>query len=763
MTGGSQERKTRAQWESAEFKRVIIEIEGIAEGIVIYDHNLRYQAWNSVMEQLTGLTSDQVLGVHAPSLFPDILAAGRDEMINRALEGETIHSPDFLYSSPAKDKEIWLSSVYAPYRNSAGDIIGVIGLMRDVTERRQTEQALRESEERNRYLSDLAFEGIVIHQNFIVVEANATFVRLTGHESLESVIGLNVLSFVTPGFADRVRNSVSQEREESYAVDIQRKDGSIFSGELNIRKTFYKGEEARVVALRDITEQKKAEQALIREKERFRGLVEESPFGVSMIGSDGRYKYINPKFSELFGYTLEDIPSGREWFHQAFPDSGYRHKVIASWVRYLVQYRDRKLGALTYEVTCKDGTERSIHFRPVAMGTGDFLVIYEDLTEKRRLEAQLSQSEKLEAVGTLAGGIAHDFNNLLMGIQGYTSILQHHLGADARNQEILDQVQELVQSGADLTRQLLGFARSGEYEIKTTDLNEILIKSSNMFGRARKEITIVRNPQKPLWTADVDRSQIEQVLLNLYVNAGHAMPKGGQLYLATENVVISETAARMLPIQSGNYVCITVADNGVGMDEKTRQRIFEPFFTTREMGRGTGLGLASAYGIIQGHGGMIDVESEKGRGTTFRIYLRASKREISREERPAEEIAMGHETLLLVDDEEINVQVVREILEMFGYEVFVARNGQEAVDLFAEKKTVIDLVILDMIMPGMGGGDTFDALKKIAPDVKVILSSGYSLHGEASRIMGRGCSAFIQKPFQARDLSQKLREVLDKK
>ncbi|SEM20558.1 PAS domain S-box-containing protein [Syntrophus gentianae] len=746
---------------AAEFNSTII--EGLAEGIVIYDRNLCYLAWNPFMERLTGLTSDQVVGVHAPSLFPHIYANGLDVLIKQALTGETATSPDFSCIPSPKAAERWLSALYAPYRNASGEIIGVVGLLRDVTERRWTEQALRDSEEKIRSLSELAVEGIVIHREGVILEANATLARLLGYESPEAVAGRNVLSFVAPPFVEMASRKIRVGKNGIYHVDIQRNDGSIFPAEFNVREMLYRGKAARVVAIRDLSEHQRNAEALLREKERFRSFIEESPFGVTVIGSDGRYQYINPKFTELFGYSLEDVPTGREWFRKAHPDPDYRHRIIAQWKNYVLNLRHEGTPLLTFEVTCKDGSEKSIQYRPIAMATGEFLIMYEDFTERKRLEEQLRQSEKLEAIGTLAGGIAHDFNNLLMGIQGYTSILQHSLGTGHRDYEKLNSIQKLIQSGSDLTQQLLGFARGGKYEIKPTDLNDILIKSSNMFGRTRRDIVISCDLEEPLWLVEADRSQIEQVLLNLYVNAGQAMPGGGRLNLATKNVVPDDDPFLPASREPGNYVCVTVTDTGVGMDEKTRQRIFEPFFTTREMKRGTGLGLASAYGIIQGHGGSIEVDSEIGRGTTFRIYLPASDKEIPGTVRPVADVAKGHETILLVDDEEINIEVVSEILEMLGYSVFTAQSGQDAVHFYQSKKDTVDLVLLDMIMPGMGGGDTFDALKEIDPGVKVILSSGYSLHGEASRIMERGCSAFIQKPFRIEELSGKLEEVLGRK
>jgi PAS domain S-box-containing protein len=643
--------------------------------------------------------------------------------------------------------------------------------VRDISDKKWAEEALRMAEARYRHLFENAMMGIF--QSTLdgqLMDANQALAAILGFSSPEDLISsvkdMGRQLYVDPEQRKHlIRLLEEQGIVQGLVMNFYRKDKSKIWVSMNIRMV--RNSQGHILHLQgiveDITERKSAEDALIREKERFRVLVEESPFGVSMIGSDGRYKYINPKFSEMFGYTLEDISTGREWFRKAYPDPEYRCRVIASWMQYVMNRRYEKYPLLTFEVTCKDGTTKSVQFRPVAMGTGDFLMIYEDFTERRRLEEQLRQSEKLEAIGTLAGGIAHDFNNLLMGIQGYTSILQLSLDSYHPDYEKLDKIQALTQSGSDLTRQLLGFARGGKYEVKPADLNDILIATSTMFGRTRKEITIHRDLQEPLWTVEVDRSQIEQVLLNLYVNAGQAMPGGGQLYLGTKNVVANESSVGFAPVEPGNYVCITVKDTGVGMDEKTRQRIFEPFFTTREMRRGTGLGLASAYGIIQGHGGWIDVDSEKGSGTTFSIHLPASGKEIETAQKSAEDVARGNETVLLVDDEDINIDVVREILEILGYDVIVAKSGQEAVSLYKEKRDFIDLVILDMIMPGMGGGDTFDALKNIDSGVKVILSSGYSLHGEASRIMERGCAAFIQKPYRIQDLSEKLREVLDKK
>jgi CheY-like chemotaxis protein len=285
-----------------------------------------------------------------------------------------------------------------------------------------------------------------------------------------------------------------------------------------------------------------------------------------------------------------------------------------------------------------------------------------------------------------------------------------------------------------------------------------------MFGRTKKEITIHAKYQEDLWAVKADPGQMEQVLLNLYVNAWQAMPGGGDLFLETENVTLDESYVKPFSIEPGRYVKLSITDTGVGMDKATQERIFDPFFTTKEMGRGTGLGLASAYGIMKNHGGFIKVSSKKGDGSTFNIYLPASESDVSGETSEAsEDVRHGHETLLLVDDEEMLTEVGKEMLNALGYTVLIAEGGRKAVEIFRKKRDEIDLVILDMIMLGMGGGDTYDRLKEINPDIKVLLSSGYSINGQAKEILDRGCDGFIQKPFNLEQLSQKLREVLGKK
>jgi len=381
--------------------------------------------------------------------------------------------------------------------------------------------------------------------------------------------------------------------------------------------------------------------------------------------------------------------------------------------------------------------------------------------EKKQLESQLIHSQKMEAVGTLAGGIAHDFNNLLMGIQGYVSLMRLQTKPEDPNHEYIQGIENAVMNAANLTNQLLGFARKGKYTLRQTSLNRIVENSTRMFTRTRKEIVTHINLQDKIWSVKVDQGQIEQVLINLYLNAWHAMPDGGDIYIQTENVFLSQNYCRPFDVPGGNYVKVSVTDTGTGISDDIIERIFEPFFTTKDVGKGTGLGLASAYGIIKNHNGIIRVYSEIGNGTTFNIYLPASDEEIAKDTLINSEMLKGNEKILLVDDEKGTIQVEELMLKKLGYTVLPALSGQEALQLYQDNMIGLDLVALDMIMPEMNGKDTYEALKKINPKVKVLLVSGYSLNRQIEELMEKGCNGFIQKPFDIIQLSQKIREVLE--
>ena len=383
--------------------------------------------------------------------------------------------------------------------------------------------------------------------------------------------------------------------------------------------------------------------------------------------------------------------------------------------------------------------------------------------EKKKLESQLKYTQRMKSLSTLAGGMAHNFNNLLMGIQGNASLVLFETDSAHPSYKRLKNIEKQVQTGSKLTGQLLGYAREGGYEVKSINVNQVVKETSKTFGTTIKDIRVYQDFAKDLWGIKADQGQIEQVLLNLYVNASDAMPGGGDLFLKTMNVTDKDMKNKPYEVEPGNYVFLSVTDTGTGMDKETMERIFEPFFTTKGMSKSTGLGLASVYGIIKAHGGYIDVYSERGHGTTFEIYLPASKKEETKEKEAATEVLDGKKTILLVDDEDVIIDVCKEILKALGYKVLIASGGIKALEIYKKNKDKINIVILDMIMPGVGGGEAYDRMKEINPDIKVLLSSGYSIDGQAADILKRGCNGFIQKPFNMKQLAEKIREILDKK
>jgi PAS domain S-box-containing protein len=384
-----------------------------------------------------------------------------------------------------------------------------------------------------------------------------------------------------------------------------------------------------------------------------------------------------------------------------------------------------------------------------------------DITERKRLEDQLALAQRMDSIGRLAGGVAHDFNNILLGIQGRTSLMLADVLPAHPFAEHLKGIETYVKSAAQLTGQLLGFARGGKYEVQVTDLNRLISENLAMFGRTRKELRINSTFQEDLWPAEVDRGQINQVFLNLFVNAWEAMPHGGELTVTTENRRVAKAVGCQHGVAAGRFVEVTVTDTGGGMSEATRQRVFDPFFTTKTGGKGTGLGLASAYGIVKSHQGFITVESQPGRGARFSVFLPVVDKPLKMETERSGPAVNGTETILLVDDEKMVIDVGGRLLQKLGYQVLTAQSARNAVDLYTANRDRIDCVILDMVMPDRDGGWTFDRLKAVDGNVKVLLASGYSRDGQAVDILNRGCSGFIQKPFTLQELSVKIRSVLD--
>jgi PAS domain S-box-containing protein len=503
----------------------------------------------------------------------------------------------------------------------------------------------------------------------------------------------------------------------------------------------------------EITEREKTQEALRQSEEKYRLLIENASDAIFIVQEDF-ITYANPHTLELFEYTMEEL----------------MQKPVASFLIAEGKKRESGIkstyGIESFKLINKKTEELSleVHIVDIIWKNKEASLYFgRDVTDQEKMEAQLHQAQKMEAIGTLAGGLAHDFNNLLMGIEGNTSLMLLQIPDHHPHYDRLKNIEHYVTSGAEITSQLLGFARGGKYEVKPISINNLIEKSAYMFGRTKKEITIHKNFAKDIWAVEADRGQMEQVLLNLFVNSWQAMPGGGNLYLLTANKEVDESMATIHGIKPGHYVKISVTDDGSGMDEETQRRLFDPFFTTKERSRGTGLGLPSAYGIVKNHGGVITVYSEKGRGTTFNLYLPASGKEVSEDMIIEDTMLAGKETILFVDDEEMIVDVGRDMLESMGYAVVTAGSGKAALEIYSQKMNDIDLVILDLIMPELGGEATFEKLKEVNPGVKVLLSSGYSINGLANKLLDRGCLGFIQKPYSIKELSARIRETLDMK
>ncbi len=527
------------------------------------------------------------------------------------------------------------------------------------------------------------------------------------------------------------------------------------------------------LAQRQLIVDKRAVSARLEASERqYEYMLNNSPDLIFTLDDQGRFTFVNQQFETVLGFKKQELvgSSFEDIIHKG--DLG-KSEALTRFDKYEqrvndgqdMHFRFKKADVLNRSQNRYDAfafmelKATSIHL-PASDDREEFKGVYavaRDVTERVNLEDQLRQSQKMEAIGTLAGGIAHDFNNILMGIQGYASLVKSGFDPNSEEYKRLASIDEYVFSGAEMARQLLGFAQKSQQETSLINLNFLLKMSAKMFGRTKKDILIDQYLEKDLWGTVVDEGQIKQVLLNLFVNAWQAMPDGGKITIRSENVLIEDFGLE----DAGTYVKITVTDTGMGMTDDVMDRIFDPFFTTKTRGQGTGLGLATAYGIIKSHKGSIKVKSKPDQGSSFMLFLPAKQTQVRSLDIVAEKqkIFNGKGTILLVDDEKGVIEVCSEMLETLGYEVQTAASGKEAISIIEQSEVKIDIVLLDMVMPKMNGRDTFDKIKQIAPDIKVLISSGYSKETEIKQMMERGCDEFIFKPFDVATLSEKLKSV----
>jgi PAS domain S-box-containing protein len=604
------------------------------------------------------------------------------------------------------------------------------------------------------------FEGFAIATDARgrIAYANPATSRLSGHSPSEVVgCSLETLFDLTDEHRALIDQCLGGKSPISFETTAKRKANSTFPVQFNAAPLNPESDDHGLVIFAvDISDLKLA----VEEQARLITAVEHAAESIIVTNPEGIIEYVNPAFEKITGYSRNEV-IGR---NIELMDSGQHSKTLLSSIIDTLQRGEIWQGRVVNKHKDNSLYETEATVSPIKNNIGEitnYVSLQRDVSHEVRLESQLRQAQKMEAIGTLAGGIAHDFNNLLMGIQGNISLSLLDIDAGSPLLKNLKKIEQYIQNGVDLTKQLLGFARGGKYEISLLNINELLKEQNLMFSRTNKEVIFEDKLAPNLWSVEVDRGQIEQVLMNLYLNALQAMPGGGTLITRTGHVTIEKDQYNPYYVKAGKYVKVTIEDTGIGMSEEVQQRIFDPFFTTKEMGRGTGLGLASVYGIVKNHEGFINVYSKQGKGTRFEVYLPASGKGVPHKQKVKEEFVEGKETVLLVDDETMILDVAERMLGKLGYKVFTARDGKEAIAVFQKFQDRIDAIILDMIMPKMGGGETFDRIKKMKPDIKVLLSSGYSISGQATEILNRGCNGFIQKPFNLQNLSQNLRSILE--
>jgi PAS domain S-box-containing protein len=646
-----------------------------------------------------------------------------------------------------------------------------LSAIRDITQRKRAEEEL----ERQRSHLRLVIDTV---PNYIFAkDIDGTF--LLANRAVAEVFGVDTGDVVGKTDLDY---GASEEQKAAYNMadraviasgkpllipeeQIMRKDGTLGWFQTTKIPYHHPGHDKPAIlgVSVEITDRKLAEEQIRREREKLQILSDNAPFGLVLINRDGRFNYINNRFTQLFGYDLSDVPDGKTWFRKAFPHAKHRYAAISNWMDNFRNATPGERTARIFKITCKDGTQRVVQFIPSMLVTGDYLMTCEDITELRRLESHLRRAQKMEAIGTLAGGIAHDFNNILTALMGYASLMQIKMDEGNPLGQYVDQIFSAVRKATDLTQGLLTFSRQKPVTLVPTDMNEAIRTTEQLLKRLLTEdIELRASLTKDHTVVMADKSQMDQVLFNLVTNARDAMPRGGKIGIETE---ILDMDGRFVETHGfgapGKYVALSISDTGEGMDEATRGKIFDPFFTTKEVGKGTGLGLATVYGVIKQHNGYITVYSEPKRGTTFHIYLPALTTEADVDQEPASPVTGGDETILIAEDDENVRHIMGDVLREWGYKTIEATDGEEAIERF-KLYCGIDLVVVDSVMPRKNGREVYEELRRIDPRIKVLFTSGYTRDVVLDKGIEDKKLDFIAKPLSLNGFLRKIREVLDR-
>ena len=662
-------------------------------------------------------------------------------------------------------------AIGAAVRDRDGDVVGLAGTVQDITKRRAMDESLRESQERYRAVTQSATDAIVtIDSGGSIVGWNKGAEQVFGYTQGEVVgqlvVVLMPLRYRQPHLDGLKRVAAGGERKaigRSVELEGQRKDGSEFPVELSLAAWDISNGRYYSAIIRDVSERKRTEEALRRLEADYRGLVEHAPLGIYRSSADGRFVTVNRALVEMLGYESADEVLRLDIPREVYADPEQRADLVA-------RFRSEDEATTEAQWQCKDGSLITVQLnvRIVRTPTGQieyFEGLVEDVTQQRSLENQFRQAQKMEAVGRLAGGVAHDFNNILTIIVSNSEFLLGDLGTDDPKRQDVEEIRAAAQRATGLTRQLLAFSRRQVLQLRVLSLNGVVEALNKMLLRLiGEDVTLEASLDSELGAVRADAGQMEQVILNLVVNSRDAMPSGGRLTIETSNVVLDEAYVREhTGVSPGRYAMLAISDTGVGMDAETQAHIFEPFFTTKELGKGTGLGLATVYGIVKQCRGFVWVYSEPGRGTTFKIYLPRVDAPLDAPDmaQPVRPSPGGHEFVLLAEDDASVRRVIAEALERKGYRVLAAPDGQTAVAMARAQPGEIPLLITDLVMPGMTGRELAETIAAERPQICVLYMSGYTDDAVVRHGVLEAGMLYLQKPFTPGALAFKVREALD--
>lgn len=751
--------------ESA-FLKLSNAVEQTADAVFITNLDGRIEYVNPAFEQITGYLRSEVLGK-----TPGVLKSDEHDGLffrqlwKQVLSGQTFRAT--LINRKKNGEQYYADETITPVRDEQGVITHFVASMKDITERKQSEEALRKSEERFRTLVENSSDGIVLlKEDATITYAGPSTKGIIGYSS-DELFGRNAFDLVHSDDVNSVKGILDELLKKpgrilSFQFRMQHHDGSWKWFEATGNNLIAEPKiMAVVINYRDISDRKMMEQALQKSEIEYRNLFDRANDAIFIFEPQGEtILEANKKACELYGFPKEEL------IGKSLKDLTKNVERGQEQIQQLLRHQSsRNFETIHFN---KDGKPMEMLVNSSVVeyaGRTAIMSIIRDITELRSLEHQLRHAQKMESIGTLAGGIAHDFNNILSIIMGYTSLIKRGKVEGAKLTESVETIGKAAQRGAVLVKQILTFAHKTDVVFESVRINEILKDLSALLGETfPKTIAFNLLLEENLPTIIADSNQLHQVFMNLCVNARDAMPNRGTVTIRTGLVHGTTLQTRFSDVRQSEYVHVAVSDDGTGMDEETRSRIFEPFFTTKTQGRGTGLGLAVVYGIVNNHHGFIDVESRLGKGTTFHLFFpiqMSGFEAFHRELGTAEEIPGGTETILVVEDEVMLQDLVKRLLEGHGYKVITAHDGAEAVEIYNRQKDSIGLVLTDIGLPKLSGWDVCRKIMELNPRAKVVLASGYLDPNAKSDLKDSQAMDFIHKPYLPEDVLKRIRDALD--